>query len=303
MSSRAHIASSSGSGGLLPPELLRQLSSCRIIAERVLETMQHSGIHAGRIHGPGRDFAQYRPYSPGDDLRQLDWHLMARNDGLFCRIQTPENACRVLFLIDDSASMDYCGGEAGISKFRFASIIAAVLAAIAKSQGDHIALAFTASGRSYGGNEEPSLDAFCHLLDHARCVPSGRDGLPPEIPAADAPPSSASFWLSDFIGITPDCLARSLRTMRLGGNRCHAIQITDHDELTLPFLEAAAFEDPEDGRQTIAEPSRVRNEYLDNLGDFLREIRQCCLDCQATYTLLDTSESPAGAIEALLRPG
>ena len=104
------------------------------LATRPVAAGSTAGRHPSRLPGTGLEFAQYRGYQPGDDIRRVDWKLLARSDRLYVREADAETALPVVLALDASASMDHT--EAGVRKFDAARAIVAALAANAIRHGD-----------------------------------------------------------------------------------------------------------------------------------------------------------------------
>ncbi len=121
----------------LSPKLLARLKGLNLIAKTVVDGFM-LGLHQSKRSGAGLEFSEYRPYQPGDDVRQIDWKLAARSDKFFVRNSEVETSVAVRILLDASASMQH--EEDGITKFDYARWLAAALAYLAHQQGDAIGL-------------------------------------------------------------------------------------------------------------------------------------------------------------------
>ncbi len=121
----------------LSPKLLARLKGLNLIAKTVVDGFM-LGLHQSKRSGAGLEFSEYRPYQPGDDVRQIDWKLMARSDKFFVRNSEVETSVAVRILLDASASMQH--EEDGITKFDYARWLAASLFYLAHQQGDAIGL-------------------------------------------------------------------------------------------------------------------------------------------------------------------
>lgn len=282
------------------PETLSQLGHLPLIAQRVIEGMSQVGLHAANALGQGLEFSQYRPYYSGDDLRQLDWHLYARSDELACRVQNPDTAMRVGFFMDASASMHYHSSGSAVSKWRYASMCAAVIAALAVRQGDEIGLFAYNSELLPADNLHLSLEAFCSRLE--AITPSGASR-----------PRAASLamcdWLkhrgiaiclSDFIDQSTECTAL-FRSFQTAGCGCIALQVLTDDELNLPFESPSHFIDPESNDDIVTAPELVREEYLRRLQQFLAAIRNAALSCSVSFQQVSTSAPIAPVIMQALQ--
>lgn len=142
------------------------------LATRPVTTGSSSGRHPSRLPGPGLEFAQYRGYQPGDDIRRVDWKLLARSDRLYVREADAETTLPVVLALDASASMDHA--EDGVRKFDAARAIIAALAATAIRHGDLPALVILGQdGQSIApSRDHRQLERIIDAMD--RATPAGR---------------------------------------------------------------------------------------------------------------------------------
>jgi len=96
----------------------------------------HTGARRSRQTGSSIEFSDFRRYSPGDDVRQIDWNVYARSDRLFIKLREAEDALNVHILVDCSASMD----RGAANKLGYARTLAGALAYVALNDGDAITL-------------------------------------------------------------------------------------------------------------------------------------------------------------------
>ena len=129
---------------LLPPHVLSGLGGLDFIARRVVSGA-FAGVHRATMLGAGREFDRHRAYQQGDESRHIDWRLYARSDRLYVRQFREESSLQAYLLLDDSASMAFAGRD-GLTKFRYAQMLAAVLAHLMLLAGDTVGLARTARG-------------------------------------------------------------------------------------------------------------------------------------------------------------
>ncbi|MCB0373156.1 MAG: DUF58 domain-containing protein, partial [Muricauda sp.] len=122
---------------LLKPEVINTVSGLSLISRIVVEGYL-SGLHRSKSVGPGMEFSQYRGYDPGDDLRLLDWKMLARSGRYYIKQSEVESHVAVKFIVDASGSMEH--SENDISKLEFARIMVACLAHLAQKQGDSVGL-------------------------------------------------------------------------------------------------------------------------------------------------------------------
>src|SRR5436305_10337031 len=128
----------------LSPAVVAAIDDLELAARIVVEGLRTGG-HRSPFHGYSTEFRQHRPYRSGDDLKYLDWKLFARSDRLYTRQFRETTNMSVLLALDTSASMDFPAG--GVSKFRYAQIIAAALAYLVSEQGHGVGLMTMQGGR------------------------------------------------------------------------------------------------------------------------------------------------------------
>src|SRR5438445_13701409 len=120
---------------LLAPEFLHRLEQLEIVSRKIFSGRM-KGERLSKRKGQSVEFADYRPYTVGDDLRFLDWNLFARLDRLFLRLFLEEEDLHVYLLIDNSLSMDF----GTPSKLHFAKQVAAALAFIGLVNMDRVVI-------------------------------------------------------------------------------------------------------------------------------------------------------------------
>src|SRR5580693_2590932 len=128
-----------------------------------------SGRHSSPHRGSSVEFAEYRKYVPGDDLRRLDWRAYGRSDRYFIKEFEADTNLRCCLVVDTSGSMDYGSGD--VTKIEYARRIAGVLGTLALQQGDAIGLACVAGGvvRNIPPRRNPAhLMAIFDALENAK---------------------------------------------------------------------------------------------------------------------------------------
>ena len=128
---------------VLDPVLLSAIGDLELVA-RVMVDGTLSGLHRSPFHGYSAEFNQYRHYRPGDDLKYVDWKLVARTDRVYTRQFRETTNMASAIVLDTSGSMAFpvAGSERTrpVSKFRYAVIAAAALAHLISGQGDAVGL-------------------------------------------------------------------------------------------------------------------------------------------------------------------
>lgn len=254
-----------------------------------------AGRHRSICRGYGGEFLQYRGYVPGDDTKYIDWKLFARQERLCTKVFQEETDMKCAMILDASASMNYRGSKATVTKFFYASAITACLAYICRKQGDPAAL-FATSG-------EGIAHAFSHdnaiLSTLANLVPSGEANLEQTVNQAVNYLNGRGMMivLSDLHG-QEESLEKLLKQLRFNHLDVIIFHVLDDDELELPFTESLRFIDSESQREISALPSIIRTEYQEQMQAFLKQLNEAGLNSQTDLTLLRTSDDLGVALEA-----
>ncbi len=125
----------------LDPKVVARLSALPLSARRPM-LGNVSGRHASPHRGASVEFAEYRKYVPGDDLRRLDWRVYGRSDRFYVKEFEADTNLRMVLVVDTSGSMDF--GSVGLTKLEYAQRIAATLCYLGIQQGDAVGLACVA---------------------------------------------------------------------------------------------------------------------------------------------------------------
>lgn len=281
------------------PALLASLAGLELRARYVMEGFL-LGIHPSPRHGANVEFSEYREYQPGDDLRRLDWTLLARSDRLYVKKYEHDTNTRLFLLLDASASMNYRGAGAWASKFEAARVVAAAFAWLALRQNDAVgALALPEHAR--GPDDAPEclppaarpgqLGRILALLENLQ--PRGPDRLPEllEHAARIMPKRSFALLLTDLLE-DPQPLQQPLQRLRHEGHDLHVLQILDPDEIDFPFQTDALFQDPETRTITPVNVQTARQTYQQRLQNHLQAHQTQLQNLEIPHTTLRTDQPP-----------
>ncbi len=282
---------------LLDPAALNKLGRLEVIAKQAVERFIRSGIHRSRATGQGEEFRQYQVYTPGDDLRRLDWHLFAKTDQLFTKRQTPDTTFRLAIIIDDSESMNYCGASSPCTKFRYSQMAAATIAYLALRRGDQVRIF------PYSNSNTPStnnLEVLCSALE--RLSTTGAS-MPDDAVAKAcdfAGKQGMVLWFSDLHRQEEQC-HRLCKCLQNTVADCYLIQLLDYDEVNLPFQLPATFADAENSDKIAVDPPLALQDYQQRFQSFLKTVQNAALSHNIHYNRLLTTCSLADAIAGVLK--
>lgn len=284
---------------VLSPAVVAAIDDLSLAARLVVEGTR-VGAHRSPLQGFSTEFRQHRPYQPGDDLKRLDWKAYARTDRLYTRQFRETTNLDVMLVIDTSASMAF--PHDGVSKFRYATIIAAALAHLLLTQGDAVGLLSTIDGAwSYLPVRSGPLQRRTLIAQLDRWTPGGR------WEAARAVERSAELLrrrgiiivLSDFY----DDESATQRAMRRAQRRGHDVtmwQVLSPDERTLPTTADRTFVDLESGAERMVNARLEREHYTRAVSEFVAGCARQAQQDGVDYALLSTDVSPERALRALL---
>ena len=287
----------------LSPSLVAAVDDLEVVARLIVEGTR-SGQHRSPFHGFSNEFSQYRAYRPGDDLKYLDWKVLARSDRLYTRQFRETTNMSAMICLDSSASMAY--PETGVSKFRYASMMAAALAHLIVMQGDAVGLMSMQGGRlvylpARGGRGH--LRTVLAQID--KLEPSGQWDPRSVIPrVADLlRRRGLVFVISDFYD-APDDSRVELRRVSRRGHDVALLQVVSKQEVDLPFSGDFEFEDLESGAHVQLDPRQARAAYRNSMASFLEGWRSGAKRDGFDYALMTTDEAPSEALRGyLLRRG
>ena len=285
----AHARARAGVPGaqFLDPAVLARIDSLELLARTVVDGFLN-GLHRAPYLGLSMDFAEHRPYVPGDDTRHLDWRLYARTDRHYVKQYEAETNANVVALVDVSASMNY--GSEQLTKLDYARYLAACLLYFSRQQRDRVGLVtFDRQIRTWVPPSAKNLELALHQLDR---IDSGEPGdlYPAMLKAAERlRRRGIVLVISDFYEDV-DRVLDSLRLLRGRGHDLLVFHLLDPAELEFPFDEATNFEDLETGEQMPIIPRRLRTEYKELLNAHVAELAERLPGERVDYVQLDTSK-------------
>ena len=250
-----------------------------------------SGMHHSPLRGVSVEFAEYRKYCQGDDLRYLDWKVYGRTDKHYIKQYEQETNLELLIAVDCSESMNYKSDGSALSKREYATTAAAAIAYLALQQADAVArLTFDSEVRrmTRSSNNPSKWKLIVRELEGAER--RGRSAFRPvfEEMAETLRRRNLVVILSDFLGDAKDILT-GIKYLRHRGHEPIVLQILDHAELTFPFNQPTRFDGLEGFGPLLTEPRVMAQRYREEVETFIRTLRRGCHEQQADFEVLDTS--------------
>ena len=277
----------------LDPKTLDRIKRLDVRARLVVEGFI-TGQHRSPYHGFAVEFATHREYSPGDDLRHIDWKVWSRSDRLYIKEYEEETNLKCTILLDCSKSMRY-GNQpesGGWSKFDYAATGAASLAYLLQQQQDAVGLVTfnTKVQKNLPASSHPNhLKLMLHELQETQADDKTDVALVfPEL-ARQIRRRGMIVLFSDLFLDIPT-LAESLKQFRLRRHEVIVFHVMHDDELTFPFQENTLFRGLESPVQLHTEPRALKRAYLEAVEKFQDEVRKTCATTGVDYVLMNTKE-------------
>ena len=273
----------------IDPKVLIKIQNLELVARTVVEGFVQ-GLHRSPYMGFSVDFAAYREYQPGDEIRRIDWNVYSRSDKLYVKLYEGETNTRVLVMLDISGSMNY--GSADVKKIDYARILAACLTYFAHHQRDGVGLlTFDTQIRAHIPSSRRRGQLLTILAEIDRIQPSEQTEFrkPLRFLAEYLTRRGVIVIISDLYD-EPDNIIAGLKALKAKGNDIIIFHIMDNFELTFPFEEMAQFEDMETRKKLHVIPEYLRKQYLVILNEHMERIRKELSGSRIDYCLMDTSK-------------
>ena len=247
-------------------------------------------MHRSPFTGFSTEFAEYRQYMPGDDLRYLDWKLLGRTDRYYIKKYRADTNSQCHILIDASASMRYTTGE--ITKLQYAQFLGSSLAYLANKQQDAVGLiAFDQEVRAH----VPALSRSGHMrtifgrLEQLEAGNETKLSAMLHEAAERISRRGIVIVISDFYD-EPDELIEALQHLRFKGNDTIVFQLLDKNELDFEFSEPVLLQDLETEEQIHVLPDILGEGYRTTIQQHVEALRDGCARNKIDYELLTTDK-------------
>lgn len=256
------------------------------------------GLHRSPHRGFSVEFAENRPYYPGDDIRFVDWKLYGRSDRYYVKQFEEETNLRAYLTVDTSESMAWVSdAERFVSKLDYARLLAASISLLLLRQGDAVGLiAFDEEIRAH-------VEARGVLRHVSRVVGEleslegrGRTGAERALSdvAVRLRRRGLVVLISDLL-VDPQATREALHYLRHRGHEVLVFHLMDPAERRLPAAGDALFFDPETDEELRASSSSLRREYARAVDEAISEWRRECRGMGADYELV-TTDTPVGFV-------
>lgn len=285
---------------LLKPEIINTVSGLALIA-RVTVDGYLSGLNHSRRVGPGMEFSQFRGYEPGDDLRLLDWKMLARSGRYYIKQSEVETNIAVKFILDSSKSMLH--EENGLSKMDYVRVLVASLAYLSQNQGDAVGLFALNDRHLHSLYPRVQIKHFNRLL--LELIKIKNEGKWPENPMAaeklhDRSHKELIFFITDMYENTSE-LTDFINRLKTARNEVVVLHIMGKNELEFEYAGTVTFEDLETGAKMKVDAKQAKSAYLKSIEEMIKNTKDALLAKGVSYHLFRLDEHLGEALQLFLK--
>ena len=271
----------------LDPAVLAEISGLDLVAKTVVDGFI-AGLHRSPDFGFSQEFAEYRAYTPGDDLRHVDWNVFARTEKAYLKRYRGETNTAILVLLDASASMGY--GSGALRKFDYSKYLASALVYLAHLQRDSAGLIVfhdDVANFVHPSARQGQLLRLLHAIDTAQ-LGKRTDFRRPFFELQQfLKRRGITILVSDFFE-NPDTIIETVQPLRFRGNELVLFHVLDPKELEPRLGEPALLLDMETGDAIEASPDYARTEYREKIDAHIAALRSKAQSAGIGYFLLRT---------------
>ena len=273
----------------LDPEVLSGIGSLEIVARQVVEGLR-IGLHRSPVRGISSEFTAYRQYVPGDEVRQIDWKAYARFNRYYIKQFDAETNFVANLLLDGSESMTYGSGK--ISKLEYAKYLAASMAYLTVNQGDSVGVGMFDGELQNYIQPKSNLSILSDISgEMEKLEPQPRTNVGAVLHEFANRMSQRGFVMlfSDLFDNTEEFI-EGLNHLRFGGHNVVLFHVLDRYEIEFPLNGMWKFVGLEGEGELVTQPARVRENYLKEFKDFVRQIKGACDRAEVDYVMVNTSD-------------
>lgn len=292
----------------LDPELMRRMQALELRAREVAEGVL-MGVHHARNRGRSIEFAEHKEYTPGDDIRRIDWKVYAKSDRYYIKEYEDDTNISSLILVDGSRSMAYGGEDAKDedgnpvpSKLDRARLLACAVSYLLLNQSDAVGMGIVGDGLSDFLPPRPRQTHFHEITKRLAGI-EPKPGTDIARSLADLVPlikgRAMVIIFSDLLD-EPDTMLHALRLLRSRRQEIVVFHVLDRDEIDFPFQRLSMFKDMEGPVRLTVDPRTIREEYQKHMNDFIDRVRRECDGRGIDYNLARTDRSPSKLLTSWL---
>jgi uncharacterized protein (DUF58 family) len=266
----------------LDTAVLSRLAGFPLFARRPMQGTV-SGRHPSPHRGSSVEFAEYRKYVPGDDLRRLDWRAYGRSDRFFVKEFEADTNLRCCLVVDTSGSMGF--GSKTVTKIEYARRIAGAIGHLALQQGDAVGLSCVAGGivKNIPPRRNPShLMTVFDVLEQTE--PQGQTQLAKVLhELAETLSQRALVVIISDLFVEPDDLGSCFQHLRFRKHDAAVFHLLERQEIEFDFRRPMRFLDMEGGPAIFAEPTEIAERYHRAVSGYMARLNEVVLESAVDY--------------------
>lgn len=286
---------------LVLPEDQASLADLEFAATQIVDGFMAGG-HRSKMKGGCTEFAEHRAYSPGDEVRLLDWRVYAKSDRYYIKQFDEETNLNAILVLDTSGSMGFRLDNP--SKFAYGRAACAVLARLLLGQRDPVGLAISHLAEPTYIPPRSTATHFHLFLNHlSKATASGPTNLVPTLDEmVRRVRHRGVFLLFTDAFVDVPALEQKLRVIRGRGHQVVLFHIMAPEELDFAFSASSRFQCLEVNDYHLdLDPVVVRDQYLSGLQTYLDQLKAACIGCGCDYLPLTTHEPLGETLANYLR--
>ncbi len=292
----------------LDPAVVSRLDRMELKARLIVEGFI-AGMHRSPYHGFSVEFAEYRQYMQGDNIKNVDWKVYGKTDRFYIKEFEEETNLKATILLDRSGSMGFAsvpgGGqklEGGLAKLTYGGLLAASLSYLMIRQHDAAGLClFDEKIKTLIPHRSARKHLFYMLSAVEKATPGEKTAISPTLHtiAEQIKRRGLIVLISDLMDDPSDVLM-GLKHFRHRQNEVIVFHVLDPQELDMDYRDEVEFEDLETGRTLKAEPAFLRQNYANAIRRWIEGLSKGCREHQIDYNLLLTTTPFDMALAAYL---
>ncbi|MCK5690881.1 DUF58 domain-containing protein [Myxococcota bacterium] len=283
------------------PAFLDEIEGLMLVARQVADGAV-AGIHPSRRRGSSIEFSEHKLYTPGDDIRRMDWRAYAKTDRYHIKEYEDETNQNIEILLDISNSMTF-SGEADLTKLNFARMLASGLAYLAVNQGDKVALTLFSNDVTHSTALASGSPHLARVLNELTSIkPGGETHLAVATAhfLSKKRKHTSIFILTDLFDPHPG-IELALRSLVAARHDVTLLHILDPQEINFDFEAPAHFAAMEDSRKLFVHPRLIRATYQKEMDAFLEKTERTLGAAGISYHRALTDASAAMTLRTLLQ--
>lgn len=261
-----------------------------------------SGMHRSPYHGFSVEFAEYRQYMQGDNIKNLDWKVFGKTDRYYMKVYEEETNLKATIILDKSGSMGFSSQDGGVDKLTYSSLLAASLSYLLIGQQDAVGLClFDDRVRELTPHRSVRKHLFYLLAALDKSIPGARTRISPTLHsiAERVKRRGLVVLISDLMD-DPEEVLMGLKHFRHRKHEVLVFHILDPREMDLDYRDEIEFRDMESDRRVRVEPAFIKKEYTNRVREWIHKLERSCKEHQIDYNQLTTTTPFDQALTAFL---